>query len=169
MPRPRVPPENRIRAYRACDPCKASKTRCDSKLPCAACNKPSRMVHCTYSSNSASSSAASSAGRKTAKAQRSSSTQPQHRPLAANGTPVPAPTPGSLYAAGSTVLSPVGQNGFREARTRMSSMMHIDRSTGEEDDPESPQEQLVTGPDGEKRKSFMVESMTRDIPTDPLI
>lgn len=161
MPRPRVPPENRIRAYRACDPCKASKTRCDSKLPCAACNKPSRMVHCAYSSNSASSSATSSAGRKTTKAQRPNSTQTQQRPLAANGPPVPAPTPGSQYAAGSTVLSPPRQNGYSDARTRMSSMVHTDRSIGEEDDPESPQEQLVIGSDGEKRKSFMVESITQ--------
>ena len=66
--------------------------------------------------------------------------------------PVSATVTGSLYADGSTVLTPPGQDGVSDARTGLGSMMHADRSAAEEDDPESPQEQLVTGPDGEKRE-----------------
>lgn len=151
MPRPRVPPENRIRAYRACDPCKASKTRCDSQLPCAACNKPSRVTHCTYSGTSASSSVAPSSAKRPARGhhQRSNSTQSQQRPLAVSG----GVGLGSSYVVGSTVLSPLRHDAVSVARTQAASMMHTDRTPAEEDDPESPQEQLVTGPDGEKRES----------------
>ena len=69
-----------------------------------------------------------------------------------NRGPVSATATGSLYATGSTVLTPPAQDGVSDARTGLGSMMHADRSAAEEDDPESPQEQLVTGPDGEKRE-----------------
>ena len=48
MPRPRVRPENRIRCSRACDSCKASKIRCNSRLPCAACIKRNRPGDCSF-------------------------------------------------------------------------------------------------------------------------
>ncbi|KAH7362804.1 hypothetical protein B0T11DRAFT_281440 [Plectosphaerella cucumerina] len=53
MPRPKILPENRIRAYRACDYCKASKTRCDSKTPCGNCAKRGRDIECTYPASTA--------------------------------------------------------------------------------------------------------------------
>ena len=154
MPRPRVPPENRIRAYRACDPCKASKTRCDSQLPCAACNKPSRVAHCKYSGSASSSVASSSKRPARGPHPRSNSTQSHQRPLAAGGATSLGSTTSSTYVAGPTVILSPGQDAAPQARSEMNSMMHSDRTVAEEDDPESPQEQLVTGPDGEKRASI---------------
>ncbi|KAJ5580013.1 uncharacterized protein N7459_005998 [Penicillium hispanicum] len=48
MPRPKVRPENRLRSSRACDLCKASKIRCDARIPCAACVKRNRPNDCNY-------------------------------------------------------------------------------------------------------------------------
>lgn len=49
MPRPKVRPENRQRASRACLGCKASKIRCDSQQPCAACIRRDYANSCVYS------------------------------------------------------------------------------------------------------------------------
>ncbi|KAI1376815.1 hypothetical protein F4677DRAFT_445138 [Hypoxylon crocopeplum] len=49
MPRPRVQPQNRLRSAKACDACKASKRRCDSKQPCRTCTDKSQANSCTYS------------------------------------------------------------------------------------------------------------------------
>ncbi|RDW68204.1 hypothetical protein BP5796_08861 [Coleophoma crateriformis] len=49
MPRPPVPIEQRQRAPRACGVCKASKRRCDSRLPCSACVKRNNVYACSYS------------------------------------------------------------------------------------------------------------------------
>jgi hypothetical protein len=37
MPRPRVQLEDRQRVSKACIPCRASKKRCDSNIPCSSC------------------------------------------------------------------------------------------------------------------------------------
>lgn len=164
MPRPRVAPENRIRAYRACDPCKVSKTRCDSQLPCAACNKPSRVVHCKYSGSSLSSGAsspASSASKRPGRGHhpRSNNTQSHRNPSAVSGGATLGSTSSPVYAAGSTMIPSPSQNAIPGARNRMASTMHAERTAAEVDDPESPQEQLVTGPDGEKRGSYCLYRM----------
>lgn len=49
MPRPPVPPEQRQRVSKACDICKASKRRCDARLPCSACVKRNATDACSYS------------------------------------------------------------------------------------------------------------------------
>jgi hypothetical protein len=49
MPRPKVRPENRQRVSRACLACKASKIRCDSQQPCAACVRREHGSSCVYS------------------------------------------------------------------------------------------------------------------------
>ena len=153
MPRPRVAPENRIRAYRACDPCKVSKTRCDSQLPCAACNKPSRVMHCKYSGSVLSSVASSPSSTRTGRGQhpRSNITQPHQNPSAGSGGATLSSATSSAYAAGSTMIPSPSHNAVPGSRSRMASTIHAERTAAEEDDPESPQEQLVTGPDGEKR------------------
>lgn len=48
MPRPKVRPENRQRAYRACLACKASKIRCDAQHPCGSCLRRDQTSSCTY-------------------------------------------------------------------------------------------------------------------------
>lgn len=48
MPRPKVRPEDRQRSSKACVACKASKIRCDSELPCAACIRRDRASLCVY-------------------------------------------------------------------------------------------------------------------------
>jgi hypothetical protein len=48
MPRPKVRPEDRKRSCKACVSCKASKIRCDSRLPCAACQKRGQSATCIY-------------------------------------------------------------------------------------------------------------------------
>ena len=156
MPRPRVAPENRIRAYRACDPCKVSKTRCDSQLPCAACNKPSRVVLCKYSGSALSSGASSPASKRTARGHhpRNDNTQTHQNPSAASGEATLGLTTSSNYAAGSTMIPSPAQNTGSGVRNRMTGTMHAEQTAADEDDPESPQEQLVTGPDGEKRGSY---------------
>ncbi len=50
MPRPKVRPEDRQRSSRACTACKASKIRCDSQSPCAACVRRERGAFCIYQS-----------------------------------------------------------------------------------------------------------------------
>lgn len=52
MPRPRVKPQDRQRSERACDPCKASKKRCDAGKPCRPCVKKGIHESCTYTSSS---------------------------------------------------------------------------------------------------------------------
>ena len=51
MPRPKVRPEDRQRAAKACLPCKASKKRCDAQLPCAHCVRRNNAAACTYESS----------------------------------------------------------------------------------------------------------------------
>lgn len=48
MPRPKVKPQDRQRSARACDPCKASKKRCDAGQPCRLCLKKGTQDTCTY-------------------------------------------------------------------------------------------------------------------------
>lgn len=48
MPRPRVHSDRRVRAARACVPCKTSKKRCDAKLPCLSCVTKGRTELCQY-------------------------------------------------------------------------------------------------------------------------
>lgn len=48
MPRPRVRAEDRQRASKACLPCKASKKRCDSRVPCISCLRRNRVSECIY-------------------------------------------------------------------------------------------------------------------------
>lgn len=48
MPRPRVHPDKRARAARACVPCKSSKKRCDANLPCFSCVTKGRTDSCRY-------------------------------------------------------------------------------------------------------------------------
>ena len=48
MPRPRVRPEDRQRAPKACEPCKIAKKRCDSATPCGSCVKKGTVPSCTY-------------------------------------------------------------------------------------------------------------------------
>jgi hypothetical protein len=49
MPRPKVKPQDRRRASKACDACKASKKRCDARLPCLLCVKKGVGSSCSYS------------------------------------------------------------------------------------------------------------------------
>lgn len=49
MPRPKVRPEDRKRSCKACVSCKASKIRCDSRLPCATCVRRGQSASCVYS------------------------------------------------------------------------------------------------------------------------
>lgn len=48
MPRPKVRPEDRKRSCKACVSCKASKIRCDSRLPCATCVRRGQSAACVY-------------------------------------------------------------------------------------------------------------------------
>lgn len=48
MPRPRVRPEDRQRATKACLPCKASKKRCDAQQPCSNCVRRRNPARCKY-------------------------------------------------------------------------------------------------------------------------
>lgn len=48
MPRPKVRPEDRQRAVKACVPCKNSKKRCDSRTPCSNCCRRDCESACTY-------------------------------------------------------------------------------------------------------------------------
>ena len=48
MPRPKVRPEDRQRAVKACLPCKASKKRCDAQQPCANCVRKKSASTCEY-------------------------------------------------------------------------------------------------------------------------
>ncbi|KAH7130918.1 hypothetical protein EDB81DRAFT_871384 [Dactylonectria macrodidyma] len=49
MTRPKVRAEDRKRSARACGACKASKKRCDSKLPCSTCVKKGAADLCNFS------------------------------------------------------------------------------------------------------------------------
>lgn len=48
MPRPKVRPEDRQRAVKACLPCKSSKKKCDSRMPCSNCRQRERETSCVY-------------------------------------------------------------------------------------------------------------------------
>ncbi|KAH8898694.1 hypothetical protein GQ53DRAFT_710588 [Thozetella sp. PMI_491] len=48
MPRAKVAPENRQRGVRACRPCKLSKKRCDSVIPCTSCIRRNCPSACAY-------------------------------------------------------------------------------------------------------------------------
>lgn len=48
MPRPKIRPEDRKRSCKACVSCKASKIRCDSRLPCATCVRRGQSAACVY-------------------------------------------------------------------------------------------------------------------------
>lgn len=48
MPRPKVKPQDRQRSAKACDPCKASKKRCDANQPCRLCLKKGTQDTCTF-------------------------------------------------------------------------------------------------------------------------
>ncbi|KAJ9617811.1 uncharacterized protein PV06_06239 [Exophiala oligosperma] len=48
MPRPKVRPEDRQRAVKACIPCKASKKRCDAQQPCSNCVRKKAEETCEY-------------------------------------------------------------------------------------------------------------------------
>ena len=48
MPRAPVKPQDRKRVPRACDPCKASKKRCNGLQPCVACEKKGNHDVCSY-------------------------------------------------------------------------------------------------------------------------
>ncbi|KIV95395.1 hypothetical protein PV10_03059 [Exophiala mesophila] len=48
MPRPKVRPEDRQRAAKACLTCKASKKRCDAQLPCSNCVRRNKHSQCSY-------------------------------------------------------------------------------------------------------------------------
>ncbi|KAH7367040.1 hypothetical protein B0T11DRAFT_49889 [Plectosphaerella cucumerina] len=50
MPRPKVRPEDRQRAVRACVPCKNSKKRCDARLPCSNCCRRECEAACIFDS-----------------------------------------------------------------------------------------------------------------------
>ncbi|RAL12945.1 uncharacterized protein BO97DRAFT_389401 [Aspergillus homomorphus CBS 101889] len=46
MPRPKVHPDNRLRAYEACLACRATKKRCSGTFPCAKCIRLGRSATC---------------------------------------------------------------------------------------------------------------------------
>lgn len=48
MPRPKIRIEDRQRAIKACIPCKSSKKRCDSKVPCGPCVRRTCESACIY-------------------------------------------------------------------------------------------------------------------------
>jgi hypothetical protein len=48
MPRRPVKPQDRQRVVRACDPCKASKKRCNGYQPCSACKEKGCNASCHY-------------------------------------------------------------------------------------------------------------------------
>ncbi|KIW17522.1 hypothetical protein PV08_04716 [Exophiala spinifera] len=48
MPRPKVRPEDRQRAVKACIPCKSSKKRCDAQQPCSNCVRKRAAETCEY-------------------------------------------------------------------------------------------------------------------------
>ena len=162
MPRPKVPPENRIRGYRACNPCKASKIRCDSQLPCANCTKRSRVASCTYSITSSSSNATRRSTR---------GKQPHHGILPLPET-VPLSPAISTAAADSRRFSfaepaaSPGQSSHARSAADISgpfNSSHLDQEDASgpttvgptvpaDDDQDSPQEHFVTGPNGETRE-----------------
>ncbi|KAH8422360.1 Zn(II)2Cys6 transcription factor [Aspergillus melleus] len=47
MPRPKVSPANRLRAYEVCLACRVTKKRCSGSFPCVACIKNDRADTCT--------------------------------------------------------------------------------------------------------------------------
>ncbi|KAF2638507.1 hypothetical protein P280DRAFT_455537 [Massarina eburnea CBS 473.64] len=58
MPRPKVKPQDRRRAVKACLSCKVSKVRCNAQSPCNVCVRRGRENSCVYSTETRSSSIA---------------------------------------------------------------------------------------------------------------
>lgn len=156
MPRPKILPENRIRAYRACDPCKTSKVRCDSNLPCANCIKRGRTSHCAYH--------AASAARQTRRRHSvEQNVSPRPQPLS------PAMTTNAtdgrrLSLADGRAPASDSIAGQRSVPTSLSegSPLRLESSSEETtarnvhdvaEDQDSPQEHFVTGPNGETCES----------------
>lgn len=52
MGRRKVDPANRLRAARACQPCKQSKKRCNAHWPCSNCLRRGIRSHCVYEETS---------------------------------------------------------------------------------------------------------------------
>lgn len=155
MPRPKILPENRIRAYRACNSCKASKIRCDSKVPCENCTRRGRESQCTYHAGNG------AATRKTKR--RSNSAQnvsPLSHPLSPSILPSnPASSvrgsfsearmevPKSAIHAGSV---PTPSSGTSSSRQCGLSDMATTTHENTNEDQDSPEEHFIAGPDGEK-------------------
>lgn len=53
MPRPKVHPANRLRAYEACNACRSTKKRCSGTFPCSKCIRLGRADTCVPSPRSA--------------------------------------------------------------------------------------------------------------------
>lgn len=168
MPRPKVPPENRIRGYRACNPCKASKIRCDSQLPCSNCTKRSRVASCAYSVTPSSSNVArrSTRGRQS---HNGASPLPETIPLspaitttAADNRRFPFSEPAASPGQSSHLRSVADIGGAPGS----SPLDHGDASghsavgptVPAEDDQDSPQEHFVTGPNGETRRLLFLST-----------
>lgn len=151
-----------MRGYRACDPCKISKIRCDSQLPCANCTKKSRVACCKYSTTSSTTLSTKRGTR--SRAQRHAATNQPESEL-----PSPAVTTTASGGRRNSVVGPnaspkqldynllasldpapsetpsQGDTSLSGAATPMSTGV----TAGEQD---SPQEHFVTGPNGETRK-----------------
>lgn len=54
MPRPKVAPQNRQRASRACMKCRSSKKRCNGQQPCLNCIRKGRAGSCVFTDSVAS-------------------------------------------------------------------------------------------------------------------
>ncbi|CRL25913.1 Fungal transcriptional regulatory protein, N-terminal [Penicillium camemberti] len=147
MPRPKIRPENRVRAYRACDACKTSKTRCDAKSPCANCIKKNRSNRCTYHAAST-----GRAGRRRLKSRSLLSpvadTNPQEE--FPHGVPEPEDLISIPYTA-TGVLPSVSGGSSLSGNTPLSMPTADDIPVGQIPvGEESPQEHFVTGSNGEK-------------------
>lgn len=157
MPRPKILPENRVRAYRACNSCKASKIRCDSKVPCENCVKRGRESQCCYQAGN---------GAATRKAKRQSASQQHVSPLSQPMSPpiltsiasgsvrgsfseARVGVPQSFGNAGSV---PTPSSGTSPMRHDSSSENAITTQGNSIEDQDSPEEHFIAGPNGEKRQ-----------------
>lgn len=147
MPRPKIRPENRVRAYRACDACKTSKTRCDAKSPCANCIKKNRSNRCTYHAAST-----GRAGRRRLKSRSllSPVADTNHQEEFPHGVPEPEDLISIPYTA-TGVLPSVSGGSSLSGNTPLSMPTADDIPVGQIPvGEESPQEHFVTGSNGEK-------------------
>ncbi|OQD96137.1 hypothetical protein PENSOL_c017G00074 [Penicillium solitum] len=147
MPRPKIRPENRVRAYRACDACKTSKTRCDAESPCANCIKKNRSNRCTYHAAST-----GRAGRRRLKSR--SFLSPVADTNRHDEFPNAVPEPEHLISIPYTatgVLPSVSGGSSLSGNTPLSMPTADDIPVGQIPiGEESPQEHFVTGSNGEK-------------------